>query len=223
MSKRKHIDYKVWLEENTESLNITVLGVVENNVTFQCNVCGVIRTVQIKSLYVRGKEIHSEACSKILNQSIENEVGKENLNIYRSMYRRSKERCSNPKNKDYDYYKGKFKFNDFSHFYNETYALFLQALKQYPNETLSMDRIDNNLGYEPNNVRFVPMRINLQNKDCVRPIMCVNIHTNSIFTYPSANSVAKDLLGNVNCTSSVLKTIQNNSIYKKTWKFFYLE
>lgn len=223
MSKRKYIDYVLWLKENLTTLNITILHLTHETVTFQCNVCNVVRTVQIKSLYKRNGEVHSEACSKVINEEIKRNLGKDKLQMYRSMYRRSKERCSNPNNKDYKHYKGKFKFKDFSHFYLETYQHFLHSLQIYPNEILSIDRIDGNLGYEPNNIRFVPMSVNLQNKNCVKSIMCVNINTKETYVFPSANKVAIELLNNVNCTSSVIKNIHNNSIYKKTWKFFYIE
>lgn len=223
MSKGKHIDYDKWLNSNLELLNITVLNTNKEEVKFMCNVCGCTRTLKLKSLYKRGGEVHSEQCSKIINRKIEQEIGKDNLYVYRSLYRRSKERCCNPNSKDYNTYKGKFNFKDFCHFYSETYHLFVQSLNEFPNETLSIDRIDNTLGYEPNNIRFVPMRINLQNKDCVRPIMCVNVITSEVLKFPSANSVAKNLLGNANKTSSVLRAIKNDSLYKNTWKFFYLK
>lgn len=50
------------------------------------------------------------------------------------------------------------------------------------------DRIEGNKGYEKGNVRFVPMKINLQNKDVVIPVMGVNIKTKEVI---DANSIGE--------------------------------
>ena len=112
------------------------------------------------------------------------ELGEKAAYHFHTKYRISKERCCNPNNKDYDKYKGKFKFKNFVDFFNHCYEDFKKAYLKYGN-TLSIDRINGDLGYEPGNVRFVPMVENLRNKKIVIPTKVIDVETGKEFHFVS--------------------------------------
>jgi hypothetical protein len=80
-----------------------------------------------------------------------------------SIWANMKTRCSNPKHMHFDRYGGRgitvcdeWK-NDFQAFYD-------WAMSHGYSDDLSIDRIDNDKGYSPDNCRFIPMSIQNQNK-----------------------------------------------------------
>lgn len=73
-----------------------------------------------------------------------------------------KDRCTNPKNKDYKYYGGrgiKCSFKSVNDFVNYILNILKTDLCG-----LEIDRIDNNGNYEPGNIRFVTHKENCNNR-----------------------------------------------------------
>ena len=60
--------------------------------------------------------------SKITLDKIRNDIGKDGAKLFHNKYRVSRERCNNPNNKDYESYKGKFKFKNLTDFYENCYC-----------------------------------------------------------------------------------------------------
>lgn len=87
---------------------------------------------------------------------------KANTRIY-SIYYDMKTRCYNKKRKSYKYYGGKGIeicdewLNNFINFYN-------WSINNGYKENLTIDRIDVNKNYEPNNCRWVPMKEQFHNR-----------------------------------------------------------
>lgn len=97
-------------------------------------------------------------------------------NIYRSM----KDRCYNPKNKDYKYYGGRGitvckewlnqEYSGLGHSKKGWIAFRDWALKQNYNDNLTIDRINPDGCYEPSNCRWVDIKTQANNKRCNRLI-----------------------------------------------------
>ena len=119
------------------------------------------------------------------------------------IYQDMKRRCNIKKHHAYKYYGGRgikvcdeWK-NDFMSFYN-------WAINNGYKEGLSIDRIDNNGNYEPNNCRWTTMKEQSNNRRKVD----ISFEKN-----PKARKVVKlDLLGNYICTYNCIKEamIDNN-------------
>jgi hypothetical protein len=70
-----------------------------------------------------------------------------------------KARCSNPKHPDYRYYGGRgikvcSEWETFAGFHKDMYEPFLKHLKEFGVKDTSIDRIDNDGGYNKGNVRW---------------------------------------------------------------------
>ena len=79
-----------------------------------------------------------------------------------------KRRSTNPKNRDYWRYgkvgRGMYdKWADFQEFKKDMYASYLDAQKTYNQDKLSLDRIDNNKGYYPDNCRWATPAMQTRN------------------------------------------------------------
>lgn len=112
------------------------------------------------------KSGHTQSCGCLKNK-------KHSLTKTRlfSIFRDMKTRCYNKNNKKYKYYGGKniiiFKgwLNDFKTFYD-------WAMANGYKDNLTIDRIDNNGNYEPNNCRWTDMKTQSRNR-----------HNNNTITY----------------------------------------
>jgi hypothetical protein len=86
-------------------------------------------------------------------------------------------RCNNPNEHEYKYYGGRGikvckEWEDFSIFYN-------WAIKEGYKKTLTIDRIDNDLGYMPSNCRFVTRTI--QNRNTSRCNKVIDIESGKVY------------------------------------------
>lgn len=202
-----------------EENKLKVLSLSDGRCSYICPECGASRDLALESIgnnLKAGRGFHTEFCMKYWNDLIREELGEKKLQVYRAFYRHAHERCCNPKCKDYVRYKGKFHFKDFSHFFRETYSLYKESLLEYENEALSIDRIDNNKGYEPGNVRFVPMRIQSLNRRALVPTTAVNIETGETFSAPSCRQLAREHFNS--CYTSIREALVRRTPYKQVWK-----
>lgn len=203
---------------------IDVLYFGDSKMIYICKVCGVKKECSISTLETtlsKCNPFHNEVCSKIVNDIIRNDIGEVLLKRFRAHYRYAHERSFNPNCKDYERYKGMFKFDDFPDYFNNTYEEYKKAISIYGSDsTLTIDRVDGNKGYEKHNVRFVPLRINLQNRECVKSVMAVNIYTEKIIRAANVTELA-EMHFNKNNTSVIRSAADSGRLYKATWKIFY--
>lgn len=210
------------LKANAQEYGIEIIEIDECTCKFKCLECGAIKTNTLNSMQRQLKQkatMHTEHCSKYYNDIIEEELGAKRLKQFRGFYRYARERCCNPNNKDFVRYQGKFKFKDFTEYATTCLDAFKESCKNYEDGDLSIDRIDNSKGYQPGNIRFIPMHINAKNKDAIYPVMAVNIHDKTIIECDSLTEMANKYFEGK--TTSVYEAVIENRLYKNTWKIFY--
>ena len=88
-----------------------------------------------------------------------------------------KDRIYNPNNKFYSRYGGRGLTTDydaFVDFLDDEYAKYLQAKAIYPGCKISLDRIDNNLGYIRGNLRWTTPTVQVRNSTIVKEFYAVS-------------------------------------------------
>ena len=222
------IDYKQWALDNQSSLKYTILDFTEEGnklyITFRCECCGAIKSMEVKSLYKNNKNkksTHGEKCTSYFFKLQDEELGEAHRKKFRKFYRYAKDRSTNPNNKDYENYKGKWGFVDYPHYYLACWEEYKVALSIYGDASLSIDRIDGTKGYEEGNIRFVPMEVNLRNKDNVVPVRLENIATGEVFIEPSLGMASVRLFGDTTHATAIYRAIKRDGLYLKTWKVSY--
>lgn len=214
-----------WIYNNLNNLNVDIIKFDEKKITVKCKVCDSIRELNIDSLYSNYynsvRQMHGDSCSKYYNNIGKKELGDKIYKKFKESYRFAHERCCNPNCKDYNRYKGKMKFVDYVDYFKCCYDNFKYAINKYGIDSkLSIDRIDGNKGYEKGNVRFVPILINLKNKDIVIPVIGVNINTLEVIQADSVNELCT-IYFDENKVSAIAKSIKENRFYNNVWKIFY--
>ena len=201
---------------NFEGFNL--IYYTNDYVVIQCIKCGAIRK-HSRKYYNKFK--HGQDCSIYYRTIIRNVYGERTCHIFCSKYNSAKNRCTNINNKDYNTYSlYGWKFEDFSHFYICEFKNFINAVSVYGIENISIDRIDGNRGYEPGNIRFVPMFINLQNKSIIKKVKYTNLYTNEIKIFNSTKECGDAL--NIPYTRVWECCNRENKIYKNIHKFEFI-
>lgn len=119
--------------------------------------CGAVRTICLQSLE-RGL---TKSCGCLRNNTYNFKHGQSNSKLYR-IWNHIKNRCNNPHDPDYRNYGGRGislcdEWSRFDEFYK-------WAINNGYCENLSIDRINNNNGYSPNNCRWTTRKIQGRNK-----------------------------------------------------------
>ena len=224
------IDYKQWIINNQSKLNYTIISFYNENhkllVNLKCDICGALKTLEAKSVYRNNKDklnLHNEKCSSYYFSKQDEDMGIEHRKQFRAFYRYAKERCTNPNSKDYERYKGKWNFIDYVDYYHSCWDEYKKSTKLYPNQKLSIDRINGEKGYEKDNVRFIPIDENLRNKVYVKSVRLENVVTGEIIIEPSLGKASVRLFGDTKHATAIKNTIKRNGVYRNTWKITYLD
>lgn len=135
----------------------TILRLLDSkNCEAQCS-CGVIKKVRTINI----KENRSKSCgcrsrSNVVRLGIPDEYSKRLIRIFSAM----KERCYNPKNSSYENYGGKG-IKIFEDWLENRKLFYLWSISSGYNNNLTIDRINSDEGYSPNNCQWIPLADNI--------------------------------------------------------------
>lgn len=128
----------------------------------KCNICNRERFIYEYNVGVEpGTTLHSN-CGK----DISKKVREEEPGFYTS-WRHHKERINNKLCDRYEDYGGRgltTDYNNFIDFYDDMYNSYIEFKQTHPNERISIDRIDNNLGYVVGNLRWANYTTQARNR-----------------------------------------------------------
>lgn len=191
-------------------------------VLIQCNTCKNIFSYYKTNLYKFHHSSNKGNCIATLHRKIEAQYGKEFEEKFFQTANGAKNRVLNPNNKDYYAYKDLgFGFRDNFEFAELELEKFAEAAKTYGLKNISIDRIDGSKGYYHDNIRYVPMDINLRNKSICKEILCKNLNTGEISIYENAYRCG-DVL-NINPSRIRDCCVRENHYYKNLYSFEYLK
>lgn len=131
-------------------------------------------------------------CVKAAIDRIKEEYGVDVAKGFFSKMRGAKNRATNPRNKDYPRYKNLgWGFHDTLHYISSCLSDYVEASRRYGVNNLTIDRTDNNRGYEPGNIRFVSIAENLKNRNCVKQIKSVDLFNGEEKVWRTSGECAK--------------------------------
>lgn len=133
----------------------------DNTMTYWLCVCDCGNFVEVRGARLRQGNTKSCGCLRVTHGLCDTRL----YNVYDNM----KQRCNNPNNKDYKNY-GKRGIKICNEWENDKQNFFTWALNNGYNDTLTIDRIDNNKGYSPDNCRWVDRTYQNRNRRVNRNI-----------------------------------------------------
>ena len=122
------------------------------NLMLQCScmICGKNKNIRARMIDKSPGMISHNSCIRERNGLATNH--KRLHNIWACM----KSRIYNPNNQDYHNYGGrglKTEYDSFTHFYEDLHESYYEACEKLGEKNVSIDRIDNNIGYFKDNIR----------------------------------------------------------------------
>jgi hypothetical protein len=134
-------------------------------------------------------------------KSVKNKIGHKHGFYYTKFYRiwsSIVQRCTNPNNKNFGDYGGRGiivcdGWNKFLNFKKDMLLKYTLTKLKYPNELITIERVDNNKGYFKNNCTFIPLKYQCNNKRNVISIKATNIKTKEIVIGKSQCDLARKL------------------------------
>ena len=163
----------------------------QRNIVYKC-VCECGNITFVTGTYLRKGLIKSCGCLQKERASESNKThGKSHTKLY-YIWQDMRKRCDNKNHHAYKYYgeRGITYCNDWKNYEN----FYNWAINNGYKIGLTIDRIDNNGNYEPNNCRWVTMEIQNRNKrkTWTKPVNMYSLDKNFIKSYNSIKEACKD-------------------------------
>lgn len=129
-----------------------------------CNVCKNEKLIYEGNLRDRpNSSKHETSCNFGIKKSLDRN--------FHEVWSQMKARIYNPNNPYYNRYGGRGLTTDYDNyvdFFNDEYLNYIKAKAMYPNQKISIDRVDNNLGYVKGNIRWTIPVVQARNSTTVR-------------------------------------------------------
>lgn len=136
----------------------------------ECVKCGIPRVIYEGNLRDRpNSSKHDIVCCRGIRKSIDPK--------FYDVWSHMKDRIYNKNNKNYDRYGGRgltTDYDSFIDFYYDQYAKYLQLKIENLDMRISMDRVDNNLGYVKGNIRWTNPVTQARNSSIVREFYAIS-------------------------------------------------
>jgi len=180
----KHIDYK------------------NNSIDLLCRICRGVKTYSIENA-----EFYSSCCAKSAGKKKNNNIKNSRL---KRIFHAMKNRCYNQNCKDYKNY-GSRGIDIYKEWLDDSQEFYKWALKNGYKEHLSIDRRDNDQGYNPENCRWIPLSMNCK----------MNRHTKADFDKATfiRDNISKHTIAELSEICEVSESIIDSIIKNKTWIF----
>lgn len=104
--------------------------------------------------------------------------GKSGTRIYR-IWKKMKSRCSNPNDPDYQQYYGSRGITVCPEWLNDFQSFYEWAMSHGYSDELTIDRLDNDKGYSPENCRWATSKTQAINRNLVRNAKTITFHGES--------------------------------------------
>lgn len=179
-----------------------------------CNVCG-------KRKFLLYNEIKNNKRTNHKYCSINDNDGSIEWKKFHSIWTSMRTRTSNPKCKAYKDYGERGitsdEYKNFMDFKNDFYNDFLEAIHRYGIKEVSIDRINNDLSYTKDNIRFTDKRTQAINTRRIKNILGISpngeeFHFRVISDFASEHSL---------CRSSITSCLYGKQKSHKGWRFEY--
>ena len=130
----------------------------------ECMICGKQKKIYAYEIQSSSEYYtRHEHCDRFLTTR---GLARDNPRMY-SIWKNMKQRINNPNNKDYKNYGGRgltTDYNNFNNFYDDLHEEYYKACDILGEQNVSMDRIDNDLGYVKGNIRWTDNITQANNK-----------------------------------------------------------
>lgn len=189
-------------------------------VKMKCTICGRITDADFRSGVVTGTRTKHSQCDKSRNKG--KSLADANPRFY-NMWQSMRRRTNGKNNVHYEYYGGRGissdAFDNFVDFYDIMYEQYLEAIKKYGNEKIvSLDRIDPDKDYCPENCRFISLEEQEKNKRRNRWFLVTTPDGKEITSCSKAEFARCYPINRLTLTNCLNNGVKN----RKGWKARYL-